>query len=273
MKRILAAAQVGVILLFVAITAFAQETARTTQGTDRLQGSAGWDPSSRAEGTGGTQPIAGLPSLDNNQRQRWVVPREDRVLKKGLLAPSADDRAAFEAFLQEKNTGLMRLLPREVYDSQTYHTEKKLNIRGGGAYYSFGNLTHRFGYGSDIELDHNKLSVGFSGADYGLLTNIGDTSLELITLDDPWVQPLLIYKPAKSEAEVRLNSYEGVTLDGVLYHKRLPVQENSTYLLRSIVYDESDLLVAFRVVRKDTDGSVIIVWKRLKKYSVPQLTR
>ncbi len=182
MKRILAAAQVGVILLFVAITAFAQET---------------------VEGPGGTQPKNQLPSLDNNQRQRWVVPREDRVLKKGLLAPSADDRAAFEAFLQEKNTGLIRLLPREVYDSQTYHTEKKLKIRGGGAYYSFGNLTHLYGYGSDIELDHNKLSVGFAGADYGMLTNIGDTSLEQITLDDPRVQPLSIYKRPKSEAGAR----------------------------------------------------------------------
>ena len=48
---------------------------------------------------------------------------------------------------------------------------------------------------------------------------------------------------------------------------------NTTYLLRSINYGESDVLVALRVVRKDTDGSVIIVWKLLKKYSAPELVQ
>src|SRR2546426_3683609 len=100
--------------------------------------------------------------------------REARVLKKGLLAPAANDREALAGFLRESNTGLIRLLPRELYDSGRYHVEKRLKIQGGGAYYSFANLTHVYGYGSDIELDHNKLSVGFAGADYGMLTNIGD---------------------------------------------------------------------------------------------------
>jgi hypothetical protein len=47
----------------------------------------------------------------------------------------------------------------------------------------------------------------------------------------------------------------------------------ATYILRSIDYSESDVLVAFRVVRRDTDGSVIIAWKLLRKYAVPQLAR
>jgi hypothetical protein len=43
--------------------------------------------------------------------------------------------------------------------------------------------------------------------------------------------------------------------------------------LRSISYSTADALVAFRIVRKDTDGSVTIVWKVLKKYAVPELAR
>lgn len=211
-------------------------------------------------------------------RPRPGVHREPRVIKKGLLAPSTDDRIAFTAFLQDENTGLIRLLPREVHDSETYHTEKKLNIRGGGAYYSFANLTHAYGYGSDIELDHNKLSVGFAGADYGIMTNLGDTSLDEITLNDPRASYISTYSPPREEPKAReeyrlFNSSEGVIVDGALYRKALPVQENTTYLLRSIAYRKSDVLVAFRVVRKDTDGSVIIAWKLLKKYSVPQLAR
>lgn len=213
-----------------------------------------------------------------SSRNQRLAPREDWVLKNGLLAPSEADRLAFAEFLRMRNTGLIRLLPREVVDSETYPKAKQSKIRGGGAYYSFATLTHAYGYGSDIELDHDKLSVGFAGADYGMLTNIGDTPLEQITLDDMRAQPIAGYRSLRSLSEARkeyrrLNSAEGVTLDGVPYHKRLPVQENSTYLLRSIVYDESDVLVGFRVVRKDTDGSVIIVWKLLKKYPVPKLAR
>jgi hypothetical protein len=43
--------------------------------------------------------------------------------------------------------------------------------------------------------------------------------------------------------------------------------------LRSINYSDSDVLVAFRVLRKDTDGSLIIAWKMLKEYPVPDLAR
>src|SRR5688572_5987538 len=104
--------------------------------------------------------------------------REPRVIKKGLLAPSTEDRIAFTTFLRGDNTGLIRLLPREVYNRGSYRKEKELKIPGGGAYYSFANLTHAYGRGSDIELQNNNLSVGFAGADYGTLTNIGDTPLE-----------------------------------------------------------------------------------------------
>jgi len=211
-------------------------------------------------------------------RNRPDVPREDRVLKKGLLAPSASDRMAFASFLRTKNTGLIRLLPRELNDSVLYRVPQKLNIRGGGAYYSFAFLTHAYGYSSDIELDRNKLTAGFAGMDYGMLTNIGDTPLEEITLDDMRTRNIGEYRPRRSEPEAReafrqLNSGRGMMFDGFLYRRRVPVQANSTYLLRSISYDRSDVLVAFRVVRQDTDGSVILAWKLLKRYLPPKVKR
>lgn len=213
---------------------------------------------------------------DHRSGTNWDYPREARVLKKGLLAPSVNDREALEVFLRESNTGLIRLLPRELYDSARYHVEKKLNIRGGGAYYSFATLTHAYGFGSDIELDHNKLSVGFAGADYGMLTNVGDVPLEQITLDDVLSQYIAAYRPPRSEREARaeyqlLNSRVGKTFDGFHYQGSVPVKANSTYLLRSISYRTSDVLVAFRLVRQDPDGSVIIAWKLLKRYHTPEI--
>ena len=199
---------------------------------------------------------------------RRLMSREDRVLKKGLLAPPAQDRLAYEGFLRERQTGLIRLMPRESYDWETYRAKKRITIRGGGAYYSFANLTHAYGYGNDIELDHNILSVGFAGADNGMLTNLGDRRLEDITLNDPRTRFIAQYKPPKREPAARSefrHFQAGVTIDGALYRTGLPVQIGATYLLRSVVYNDSDVLVAFRVVRKDSDGSVIIAWKLLKK--------
>jgi hypothetical protein len=47
----------------------------------------------------------------------------------------------------------------------------------------------------------------------------------------------------------------------------------ATYLVRSINFREADVLVAFKIVRQDEDGSLIIPWRLLEKYSVPKLAR
>jgi hypothetical protein len=57
------------------------------------------------------------------------------------------------------------------------------------------------------------------------------------------------------------------------YTRRLPAEIGATYILRSISYDRSDLLAALKVVRQDTDGSLIIAWKLLKKFPKPELAR
>ena len=197
------------------------------------------------------------------------------ALEKKFLSPSEEDQAASAEFLKQPDTGLVRLLPRETYD-QFPDKPAKLMIRGGGAYYSFTRLTHEYGYGSDIELDSNYLSVGFAGADYGMVQKVGDVALEEISIDLPNSRFISTYKPPTLEPEVRSEQRRfsvGALVDDTLYKNRVRVETNATYLLRSISFDRTDVLVAFRVVRKDTDGSVIILWRLLKKYPKPELAR
>jgi hypothetical protein len=66
---------------------------------------------------------------------------------------------------------------------------------------------------------------------------------------------------------------QGTELDGVQAKRTLPVKLNSTYLMRSMTFREADVLVAFKVVRIDSDGSVTLLWKLLKKYKVPNIDR
>ena len=198
-------------------------------------------------------------------------------LEDQFLAPADEDRAAYKEFLAQPDTGLIRLLPREIYESEVYKkNQKTLTIRGGGAFYSFARLTHEYGLGSDLMLEVGYLSVASAGADYGMMIDLGDISLDEITKDYPAALSLADYAVAKDEPQARVEQRQvqiGRILDGATYKDRVPVKIGTTFLLRSISYDRSDLLVAFRTVRKDTDGSVIIAWKLLKKFPKPELAR
>ena len=221
-------------------------------------------------------PLHGIepPEPSNDDRHSWR--EEDRVLKKGPLAPSENDRLLFSRFLRGRHTGLVRLMPPGIYISATYRSKKQPKVLGGGTYYSFAKLTHGYGSGSDIELDRKNLDVGLGGANYGILTILGDRPLEEIMLNDPSCRFIAQYAPARTVKSAHSESRRfqaGVTIDGALYQSRIPIQAGTTYLLRSIVYLESDELVALRVVRTEANGSVIIAWKRLKKYPAPRLQR
>jgi len=198
-------------------------------------------------------------------------------LEDQFLSPAEEDRAAFKELLSQPDTGLIRLLPRNVYESEVYKKNRQtLTIRGGGAYYSFALLTHEYGYGSDLSLDSGYLSVGFAGADYGMMIDLGDVSLDEISTDYPRVLSLLNYAAAKDEPQARAEHRQiqaGRILDGATYKAHLPVKIGTAFLLRSINYDDSDVLVAFRTVRQDTDGSVIIAWKLIKRFPKPALVR
>lgn len=198
------------------------------------------------------------------------------ALEKSFLAPSEEDREAYATFLRQPDTGIVRILPRETYDDVANKDRKRIVTRGGGAYYSFTRQSHEYGYGSDIELAQNQLSVGFAGADYGLLTNIGDVPLENVTLEMPAASIFAAYNPPSEEPKARIEQRRfsmGADLQGISVTRHLPMKLNSTYLVRSVNYDQSDVLVAFRVVRIDSDKSAILLWKLLKKYPTPNLAQ
>jgi hypothetical protein len=105
---------------------------------------------------------------------------------------------------------------------------------------------------------------------------LGDVSLDEITKDYPAALSLADYAAAKDEPQARMEQRQiqvGRILDGATYKNRVPLKLATTFLLRSIDYDTTDVLVAFRTVRQDTDGSVIIAWKLLKRFPKPALMR
>ena len=187
--------------------------------------------------------------------------------EKVFLAPSAEDVSAFAGFLRQPDTGMARLMPRETYDGA-------LLIRGGGAYYSFAQLTNEYGGGSDIGLEKGQLRVGFAGANFGFLTSLGDLAIDSVTAEHAGVRLLAEFNTPSAEPDAReqqRRTANGFEVDGFAYRSYLPATLNTTYAVRSINYSVSDVLVVFRVTRQDSDGSLTLVWKILKKFPVPQL--
>jgi hypothetical protein len=213
--------------------------------------------------------VAAAQSQDRSKMEKKIeeLMEKLRVKEAEFLAPSAEDQQAFASFLRQPDTGLARLLPREKYSG-------KLLTSGGGAYYSFVRLTHEYGYGSDVSLEQNQFGVGFAGADFGFLTKLGDVPIEAVTLEHPGVQFLAAFVAPSIEAEARAQyrrSYPGFEQGTFTYTSRIAAAVNMTYAVRSIGYRNSDVLVAFRVIRQDADGSMSILWKILKRFPTPQL--
>ena len=201
--------------------------------------------------------------------ERARAAEEIEAREAALLAPPKEDREAYAAFLSSPDTGLVRLLPREKWDG-------KLSTRGGGAYYSFTHLTHKYGGGSDVELQQGQLMVGFAGANFGFMLSLGDVPLEGVSEETEAVRFMASFKTPAAEAEARAShrqfgGAEGHRAGPWTYRSRLPAVAGHTYVLRSINYASSDVLVAFRVVRKDADGSVVLLWKLLRRYPKPAL--
>ena len=211
-------------------------------------------------------------SRDDVIKQIEAKRAELAELEQKVLAVSDADREEFAAFLTQPQTGVIRLMPREIYE----FGKRRLAVRGGGAYYSFVLKTHEYGRGSDIALEQEYLSVGFAGADYGLLLNLGDVSLDQVAGDHVATRALLDYTPPIKEADIRAENrklWQGIELSGYTFKGRVPAKVANTYLLRSISIDDSDIVAVFRVVRKDTDGSLILVYKVLKSFPKPKMER
>lgn len=186
------------------------------------------------------------------------------MLEKDIMMPDAKD----SALAAKLGVNVIRLLPREKYDGV-------LATRGGGSYYSFFSKSQAYGRGSDIGLERGYLSVGFAGADYGFMYDLGETPLGDVTKDSKEAFFLVGYKPPSFEPEVRKEQRKAWEYDanGVIYKSRLSSIVGHTYLLRSISFGDSDILAAFTVTRKDADGSLIIFWKTIENFEKPTLVQ
>lgn len=105
---------------------------------------------------------------------------------------------------------------------------------------------------------------------YGFFTDLGERDLRDIDSTSPEAEYFMTYKTTKPLADFTAEDKRLTTLtfDNPLVTKNVPVKAGHTYLLRSIIYNRSDLAGALNVIEVSPDGSVTMLWKKLAGFEV-----
>jgi hypothetical protein len=221
-------------------------------------------------------------SLDRSTTLKEIEALKKKFIEKEkqFLAPSAEDQAVYAEFLKQPKTGLIRLFPSGLYHDV-------LMINGAGSSYSFTRLSHYFDGDSHLAFRAIPKDDNPSPPDAerklgacirGFIVRLGDVPLKKVTLEHDGVKFLAIYDLPSTMPEVDADwrrALDGFMKNGYEYKRDAQVTENHTYALRSFnpFNGKSDVLVAFRIVRKENDGSLVIIWKMLKQFPRPLVKR
>ncbi len=236
----------------------------------------------------------------------WIEFRKKAVRK---IAPVEELKKEHSLFLAKKNTGIVRLInPKscvsdiQIHPSTGYKKYEKLLtecperfIVGGASSYSFRGMDFAPTYKADIEIK-NGLMFSTGLLNQTIFVDIGEVDLESVSLTSSGAKFLTAFIPAEAQVDATKQSdnlRKGITQDNFKYSNFLMLAENHTYLLRSIAYRgeakivsstglkyeynrlqddiRKDIVIAFRIIKLNTDQSVILLWKEIDRKNSPKL--
>lgn len=236
------------------------------------------------------------PSLTIMKRSSGFILRAkpNREQKK-RLQPNPEDLTRYARFLRQPRTGIFRLMP-DLGCTENVNIIRAdalcLNYVPESSYYSFREKEHTIEILSDIRL-RNGFLISDGILSQGILVNLGEVELENIAPQSEGLKFLAGFAPHAQGIEAQkqyLQMMRGVKLGRYEYKKAHPLIENATYALRVVAYRGNiirsfrgyrfdllggdkriDLTLAFRVVRKEADGSVTLLWKEIERREAPRL--
>jgi len=179
--------------------------------------------------------------------------------------------AASKAVAERMGAKVFKLLPSGMFYEWPWPDKEedfKIGIRGGGSYFSFISGSHSYGSDMQIQLLGSRLTVV---SDLGFFADLGRRDLSTIDATSAEAEFFRSYKPPtylkeiSGEGEKLYNGENGMlTLTSIIQWKA-----QSSYLLRLIRFEKSDILVAFQIIRADKNGALTIVWKKINELPLP----
>jgi hypothetical protein len=222
---------------------------------------------------------------------------------KKILLPNSEDSSRYQNFLRQPKTGLFRLFPDLNCGSKVI-----VRVDGECADTIPGTWLYSFRL-KDFSDDYFDISLkngNFTGGGFlsqSILVQLGNTPLETVSPTTSGMQFLFDFKPEKKFAVVKkqaLQIAEGIEVNGYKYLKTIDASDNMTYAMRLIAYrnenrvanrslrvespaediikylavnldKRTDIILAFRIVRRDSNGSLTILWKELNRQNAPEI--
>jgi hypothetical protein len=230
---------------------------------------------------------------ESDKRRRSVEKTDKFVLspeQKARISPLPEDTAKYKSILANSNTGLVKIFPDLGCASQyvvNVGDDCQSQILFGSSY-SFRHANRIDKENADINLYNNQL-IGAGTLSHIILADLGDVPVEDLSLASKGISFLVNYKPAKQSDEATVKSKElknGIDDEGFNYSNKISVRENTTYAARAIAYripvkhfydfyfnsnKRKDVIVVFRVVRKESDGALTLLWRELKRKDAPEI--
>jgi len=244
-----------------------------------------------------TKSVTPKKSEDNPQIILDSIYRRSTDSERRLMTVEKEDISKFENFLAKPGTGIAKLIRDFGCDEYSPVTPNKpicteFSMPGGGSAFSFRQSDYQFWKLSDLLYD-GKSFIAFGQMSLGFIVDLDDIPIDSVGLDSKALSYVTNFQPSTDGPSVTKQNndfVDGIKSDGQLYKKFLPAVVNHTYLLRSIAfkgkvsqqhfeikYNEldfdkrKDIIVAFRVIRSDINGSMTIIWKTLLTKPAPEL--
>jgi hypothetical protein len=248
---------------------------------------------------------------DAAMRKLKEARRQQREKIIALRTPNPEDLTKYKEFLKQPKTGLFRLFPDLGCESKNLVRVDSncANAVSFSSAYSFrqkdyvGSISQRNYDDSnffDIRLkDENLIADGFFSQE--ILVSLGDMPLEDVSLASKGIKFLVNFYPETKiqEAKKQFKQIASIIeINGLKYGKIAQADLNSTYAVRIVAYQSNrkeivnllpltttdeekfsnlqndkrlDLTIAFRIIRKDSDGNMTILWKELAHQNAPKL--
>jgi hypothetical protein len=218
--------------------------------------------------------------------------------EKKLLAPDLQLTQKFATFLRQPETGLAKILnfnETKALVNDVKSPSAYPQIPGGGTFYSFTKRHHIADEWAQLRLRNGVFQPAYSemkrttvtesggiqqnfnytsGYGWALLTELGNVSLDTVTLENPVIQFLANFQPPMQyqdfNHQLQLND-AGIIADNRIYKSSVPARLNTTYVMRSLNYKRADEVIAFQVIHADSEGNVHLLWKQIARFSAPEL--
>lgn len=242
---------------------------------------------------------AARADASGRSNDRFEISEKDRRRFAQMMEPSPEVKAEYKDLLKQPRTGIFRIFPASECDEW-----RIVRVDGACQDHVPGGSSNTFRPGSstpDIRYINGSF---FADGFFSLLimTELGSIPIDSVGLDTEGVEFLNSFEPKVTHRgasdQVRA-IVSGIEAAGRTYSNNVDAKLGTTYALRIVAYRNEnnleskidpekdanikelegfwlirqdrryDVLIAFRVVREDANGSLTIVWKELTRKKSP----